>query len=753
MKKILVLFTFLVTNAVFSQDNFTKKKLDSIETKLSKVSNDSIRLTMMLGLGRDYALHANKRNLEFNQKSIELAQKLNRPLGIAEAYANYGLYYERINDTLKQKEYLEKILVLGQEKKDNRVLGKAYFEKGFYYWNRKNLRKTNQYLEQSIEFYKKTKDKNSLSEVYLQIGFLHQEEFKDYNKALFYYRKHIDLFDKDDFQLINTYSTIASIYTMQSKYQKALEYYMLSDKLFKKHKATNSFHYALLQSKLATVYQELEEYDKSLKYLNFSLKYFLSKQDYRASSVLYAQQAALYLKMKDSKNTLKSIESAAEISEKIENCVQKENAYSAIAYIFYDMKNYAKALEFHLKSYKECPQNTPYKDLETQEFNIGATYLMLAKNLDQITNTTAAVPKNKNGLLQLGENYLTRVMESAKINSNISLLNNCYLHLSEIADLQNDKRKALDYYKQHIIYKDSLATIENRELLVQNQMQFEFDQQEKVRVAEQEAKDALSREELTKEKNNRNLALGGIGFFVVVAGFSAFAYVQKRKDNKIISEEKQKSDDLLLNILPAEIAQELKEKGTSEAKHFESVSIMFTDFKDFTKLSEKIPSTELIQELNYCFKEFDNIITKHGVEKIKTIGDSYMAVCGLPAKYGNHAQKMVDAALEIRDFIEKYKEKRQEEGKSFFEMRIGINSGEVVAGIVGIKKFAYDIWGDAVNTASRMESNGEIGKVNISEATYNLVKNDFSFDYRGEMDAKGKGKIKMYFVEPKENNV
>jgi tetratricopeptide (TPR) repeat protein len=139
----------------------------------------------------------------------------------------------------------------------------------------------------------------------------------------------------------------------------------------------------------------LEEYDKSLKYLSFSLKYFLSKQDYRASSVLYAQQAALYLKMKDSKNTLKSIESAAEISEKIKNCVQKENAYSAIAYLFYDMKNYAKALEFHLKSYKECPLNTPYKDIETQEFNIGATYLMLAKNLDQTTNTTAAVPKNK----------------------------------------------------------------------------------------------------------------------------------------------------------------------------------------------------------------------------------------------------------------------------------------------------------------------------------------------------------------------
>src|SRR5690606_33540301 len=209
----------------------------------------------------------------------------------------------------------------------------------------------------------------------------------------------------------------------------------------------------------------------------------------------------------------------------------------------------------------------------------------------------------------------------------------------------------------------------------------------------------------------------------------------------------------LLNILPEEVAQELKEKGSSDAKYFDSVTIMFTDFKDFTKLSETIPSKELIQELNYCFKAFDEIVAKHGVEKIKTIGDSYMAVCGLPAQNGNHAQKMVQAAIEIRDFIEDYKQKRQTEGKSFFEMRIGINSGEVVAGIVGIKKFAYDIWGDSVNTASRMESNGEIGKINISESTYNLVKDDFDFQYRGEVDTKGKGLIKMYFVESKTNSM
>lgn len=202
--------------------------------------------------------------------------------------------------------------------------------------------------------------------------------------------------------------------------------------------------------------------------------------------------------------------------------------------------------------------------------------------------------------------------------------------------------------------------------------------------------------------------------------------------NKTLEIERQKSDILLLNILPEEVALELKEKGKTQSKFFDSVTILFTDFKDFTKLSEKVSSTELIEELNYCFKEFDRIISKYGIEKIKTIGDAYMAVSGLPVKDEKHALKMVYAALEIRDFMEEYKQKRISEGKEYFEMRIGINSGEVVAGIVGIKKFTYDVWGTAVNLAAEMEVNGGIGKVNISENTYNLVKNNFSTELRPE---------------------
>lgn len=221
--------------------------------------------------------------------------------------------------------------------------------------------------------------------------------------------------------------------------------------------------------------------------------------------------------------------------------------------------------------------------------------------------------------------------------------------------------------------------------------------------------------------------------------------------NKVLANEKRKSEALLLNILPEEVALELKEKGNTQSKFFDSVTILFTDFKDFTKLTEKVSSTELIEELNYCFKEFDRIISKYGIEKIKTIGDAYMAVSGLPKKDENHALKMVHASLEIRDFMEQYKQKRINEKKSFFEMRIGINSGEVVAGIVGIKKFAYDVWGSAVNLASEMEIHGTIGKVNISQNTFNLIKDNFDTELRTEKLQDSD--VNMYFAEPKEKNV
>jgi class 3 adenylate cyclase len=221
-----------------------------------------------------------------------------------------------------------------------------------------------------------------------------------------------------------------------------------------------------------------------------------------------------------------------------------------------------------------------------------------------------------------------------------------------------------------------------------------------------------------------------------------------------LSAEKERSDELLLNILPAEVAEELKRTGEAAARHFDQASVLFTDFKGFTEMSEQVGAGELLQELNTCFKAFDEIIGARGVEKIKTIGDAYMCVGGLPDPRSSAPVDVVLAALEMQAFMKKRRLQRQAQDRPAFTMRVGIHTGPVVAGIVGVKKFQYDIWGDTVNIASRMECSGEVGQVNISEATYALVKDAstplgtpaFTFTPRGKVQAKGKGEMEMYFV-------
>jgi adenylate cyclase len=256
----------------------------------------------------------------------------------------------------------------------------------------------------------------------------------------------------------------------------------------------------------------------------------------------------------------------------------------------------------------------------------------------------------------------------------------------------------------------------------------------------------------------QRIVLFSIGGGLVLLTALAFAVYRGKK----------RSDELLLNILPAEVANELKAKGHADAKHFENVTILFTDFKGFTEASEKLSPQELVEELNTCFKAFDQIITARGIEKIKTIGDAYMCAGGLPVPSSSTPAGVVLAALEMQAFMVTRKKERDALGKPAFEMRAGIHTGPVVAGIVGVKKFQYDIWGDTVNTASRMESSGEVGQVNISEATYALVKDvvaddvasnhrvdpnggvidrrAFTLTPRGKVQAKGKGQMEMYFV-------
>lgn len=211
----------------------------------------------------------------------------------------------------------------------------------------------------------------------------------------------------------------------------------------------------------------------------------------------------------------------------------------------------------------------------------------------------------------------------------------------------------------------------------------------------------------------------------------------------IIKQEKEKSDKLLLNILPVKVADDLKRTGQTTPESFPDVTVLFSDLVGFTKLSSILDPKVLIDELNDIFTAFDNVIGKNGCERMKTIGDAYLAVCGIPEANENHAENIVNSAIEILNYMRD----RNKRSNMKWEIRIGIHTGKVVGGVVGVKKYIYDVFGDTINTASRMESNSEPMKINVSETTYEIIKDKYVFLPREPVDVRGKGRMKMYFVE------
>ncbi len=306
--------------------------------------------------------------------------------------------------------------------------------------------------------------------------------------------------------------------------------------------------------------------------------------------------------------------------------------------------------------------------------------------------------------------------------------------------------------------RQELALLQQEKLLDSMVISSMFDS---INLVQQEREIAFKETELAEQKaqvelknSQRNFLIAiaaivlilAIGLFLRYQGMRAHNFVLEEKNN-IIKEEKQRSEDLLLNILPVAIADELKEKGTASTRFYDSATVIFTDFKNFSKISKEVSPQHLVKDLDFCFKQFDKIIEKYGLEKIKTIGDAYMCAGGVPKPNNGHVVDAVRAAMEIQAFLLNWKLQKVDANEPFFEARVGVHTGPIIAGVVGSKKFAYDIWGDTVNVASRMESSGEPGKVNISKTTYDLVKDKFDCKYRGKVAAKNVGEIDMYFVE------
>lgn len=312
---------------------------------------------------------------------------------------------------------------------------------------------------------------------------------------------------------------------------------------------------------------------------------------------------------------------------------------------------------------------------------------------------------------------------------------------------------ALRYFRRAVELRDSLFSTEQARAITRIEMGHLFEQQQ-LADSLRSAKGRLQTElaylaGINRVRNTRNLFIFWSTLVVVAALglWSRLRYV--RRSSKLLQQERDRNQDLLYNILPRSVAHELLQHGRARAREYEQATILFTDFHNFTQFTEQVGAQELVATIDACFSAFDTILERHGVEKIKTVGDAYMAAGGLPEPGRCGAASVVRAAIAMQRFMERHRRDREAEGRPVLSMRIGIHTGPVVAGVVGHRKFAYDIWGDTVNTAARLESCGEVGRVNISEATYALVKDeaDLRFIPRGMVHAKGKGELHMYFAE------
>jgi adenylate cyclase len=536
-----------------------------------------------------------------------------------------------------------------------------------------------------------------------------------YNKALSIAQ---DEGEKD--MVASVTSNIGGVYLNQTNYPKALDHYLSALNIYEELGSKGRIGGNL--AAIGIIYKHQGDYTKALEYMNRALEIAKERKDKKQIASQLVNIGTVYKQIGRDSAALENNRKAMTLFDEVGDLYNKTNTLNNQGSIYHGLGDYNKAIKFYKLALTSAQKLGDKRKAARALYNLGTVHV----NKEEYPR---AIDYCKKGL-SISEETGSLLGQETSCNC----LYESYKGLGQMAN-------ALKYYEQKNLFTDSIYNEKNTEKLTRLEMQYKFDRKEAEAKSEQEKKDAIAAQKLKQERLMRNGFMGG---FTVVLLFAGVFFLQRNR----IGKEKERSEELLLNILPEAVAEELKEKGHSDAQFIDNVTVLFTDFKSFTSMSEMVTPRELVADLHACFSEFDRFCEKYNIEKIKTIGDAYMAARGLPIPNKTHAEDVTKAALEMAKVVEVGKAKKQVKGEPFFEIRIGIHTGPVVAGIVGVKKFQYDIWGDTVNTANRMESSGSVGRVNVSQSTYELLKKkeEFAFENRGKIKAKGKGEIEMHFV-------
>ena len=705
MKKILFLFIMLCCSLfkVIAQKQ-GQPKIDSMLLELPKQKDDTNKVKLLKDISFNYSNTNPDDGLKYGQQSLELATKLDWKIGIGGANSRIGINYDKKSNYSKALEYYQKAL-------------KTFEEIGFKEGQAKIL--------------------GGIAAFYVGEGGNH-----NYPTGLEYGIKSLNILEEigNWESSCNVSYTIGNYYKVQYDYLHALEYYFKALKIAEK----NGYKDGIRRSNygIGDIYKTQNDFYKAMEYFQKNLKLSEEIGDKNGIAGSIMAIGTLYEKEKNYTKAMENIIKAKQIYEEISDKNGIFNVTGILSDIYKETQLYSKALENSFKYLQMAMDKNNKYGIASCIGEIGEIYLLMyiksinnvwsKENFQNIGVPSEAIPKNKADCLEIAIDYLHRGLKLSTELNFPDFIKDCDENLTKAYKLKGNYMKAFETYQNFIVLKDSASSLENNKKILKMGMEEEY---KRKRLTDSLKTQEMQKIEAIKLQRQKSYTYIGIAGVILLLSFSFF-----------IVKERRKSEKLLLNILPVEVAEELKSKGSADAKLINEVTVLFTDFKGFTQLSEKLSPQALVAEINDCFSAFDHIMQKYGVEKIKTIGDAYMAAGGLPTPNKTHADDVVKAAVDIQAFMSKHKADKVAKNELYFDIRIGIHTGPVVAGIVGVKKFQYDIWGDTVNTASRMESSGEVGKVNISGTTYELVKDRFNCIYRGMVAAKGKGEIAMYFV-------
>ena len=662
-----------------------------------------IMLSFLAGVGGD--IYAQKQGMARIDSMLQALPKQKEDTNKVNLLNDLAHDYHSINpdDGIK---YARQALDLATKLDWEKGIGNANNYIGVNYQFKTDCSKALEYYLKALQISRETGDKNGIAIVTGNIGNVYNQ-LCDYPKALEYYLNALKIEEEiaNKKGMTSTIANIGTVYQAQSDYPKALEYYLKALKMYED--AGNKNGIAVVTGNIGKIYYYKHDYPKALEYDFKQLKIDIELGDSSGIANITGDIGSTYASM--------------------------HNYVTAIAYEQRSLKMANEIGDEHLSASVLEYLGFACLSLVTDTL---ANASVDVKNSMLPESVSVTIPSGKTAQLHQAIDYLQRCLEISKKIQAPDVMKDCYEDLTEVYKLTGDYKKAIECSNNFIAIKDSLFSKENDEKILKMSMKYEYDQ----KAAEASKQAALK---LQRQQSYTYMGIAGVLLLLIFTFFIT-------RNNKLLTKEKQRSetllkrsDSLLLNILPEEVADELKANGSSAAKYFDNVTVLFTDFVNFTLAGERMSPQFLVDELHECFKAFDAITDKYNIEKIKTIGDAYLAVAGLPVADPQHAVHIVQAAIEIRSFMH---DRLAKLGNNTFDIRIGIHSGNVVAGIVGVKKFAYDIWGDTVNTAARMEQNSLPGKINISQTTYELIKEKFPCEYRGEIEAKNKGHLKMYFV-------